>query len=175
MTSDNPKTDPDAPFFQALLTPYRSLGPGGFRVLMLIIAGTCLVNGLMFLSMGAWPVFAFLGIDVLVVWLAFRWNYMAARAFEEVIVSRTQVLVRQVSAQGRERHYSFNPFWTRLHLAEEEDEGVVRITLSARGQSVVVGAFLNPADRTSFAGAFGKALATARAGGPPFGELSPTG
>lgn len=175
MISGNPKTDADAPFFSALLTPYRSLGPNGFRVLMALVGAICLVGGVLFLAIGAWPVVGFLGVDALIVYLAFRWNYRAARAFEEVIVSRTEVLVRQVSAAGREQLYRFNPFWARLHLNEEEDEGVVRITLSGRGQSVVIGAFLNPQDRTSFASALRAALATARAGGPPLGETARSG
>ena len=116
--------------------------------------------------MGAWPVFGFLGLDILLIFLAFRWNYRAARAFEEVHVSRTEILIRKVNAAGREMHYSFNPFWTRLLVREEEDEGVTRITVTARGQTVDIGGFLNPRDRTSFAGAFRTAVAQAKAGGP---------
>ncbi|WP_186399828.1 DUF2244 domain-containing protein [Stappia sp. P2PMeth1] len=172
MTSGNPKTespdlpDPDAPFFAALLTPYRSLGPAGFRVLMLVVCAICLVAGLVFLSLGAWPVFGFLGLDILLIFLAFRWNYRAARAFEEVQVSRTEIRVRKVLASGREQLYSCNPFWARLHVREEEDEGVLRITLTARDMSVDIGGFLNPDDRTSFADALRRALALAKAGGP---------
>jgi len=174
MTSGNPKSEPEAPdpeaadtpFFAALLTPYRSLGPNGFRVLMLVVCGICFGAGLVFLSMGAWPVFGFLGLDILLIFLAFRWNYRAARAFEEVHVSRTEIRIRKVNAAGREALYRFNPFGTKLVVREEEDEGVTRITVSARGQAVDVGGFLNPQDRTSFAGAFRRAVAQAKSGGP---------
>ena len=101
MTSGNPKTDfadvggcdaqdDDPPFFAAMLTPYRSLGANGFRILMLVVCAICLVAGLVFLALGAWPVFGFLGLDILLIFLAFRWNYKAARAYEQVSVSRTQ-------------------------------------------------------------------------------------
>ncbi|WP_417767040.1 DUF2244 domain-containing protein [Stappia sp.] len=158
--------DGDAPFFAALLTPYRSLGPAGFRVLMLFICGICLLAGLVFLSLGAWPVFGFLGLDILLVFFAFRWNYKAARAFEEVQVSRTEIRIRKVRASGREQLFTCNPFWARLHLREEEDEGVTRITLTARNRAIDIGGFLNPEDRTSFAGALRSALALAQSGGP---------
>ena len=176
MMPGNPKSEPfetartpadgDAPFFAALLTPYRSLGPAGFRVLMLFICGICLLAGLVFLSLGAWPVFGFLGLDILLVFFAFRWNYKAARAFEEVQVSRTEIRVRKVRPSGREQLFTCNPFWARLHLREEEDEGVTRITLTARNRAIDIGGFLNPEDRTSFAGAFRSALALAQSGGP---------
>ncbi|WP_051242115.1 DUF2244 domain-containing protein [Stappia stellulata] len=149
-----------------MLTPYRSLGANGFRVLMLVVCAICLVSGLVFLALGAWPVFGFLGLDILLIFLAFRWNYKAARAYEQVSVSRTEITILKVSAGGRRSCYRFNPFWARLLVREEDDEGVVRITIKARGQSVDVGGFLNPDDRTSFAGAFRQAVATAKAGGP---------
>lgn len=176
MMPGNPKSEPfgtveapangDAPFFAALLTPYRSLGPAGFRILMLFVCGICLSAGLVFLSLGAWPVFGFLGLDILLVFFAFRWNYKAARAFEEVQVSRTEIRIRKVRASGREQLFTCNPFWARLHLREEEDEGVTRITLTARNRAIDIGGFLNPEDRTSFAGALRSALALAQSGGP---------
>ena len=43
---------------------------------------------------------------------------------------------------------------------------VTALALVSHGRSLPVGAFLNPADRESFAGALGRALAVARSGGP---------
>lgn len=173
MSGTGPEDGADAPFFAALLTPYRSLGTTGFSVLMAVTGGVCLIAGLGFLALGAWPVFGFLGLDILLIYLAFRWNYKAANAYEEVRVSRTEILVRKVNPRGRHREYRFNPFWARLHVRKEEDEGVVRITLTMRGQKVDIGGFLNPEDRTSFAGALQAALAAARSGGPLPPSLPP--
>ena len=54
-----------------VLMPNRSLGPFGFRLLMCVVAAFCLSMGFVFASLGAWPVFAFLGLDVLLVFVAF--------------------------------------------------------------------------------------------------------
>lgn len=176
MTDGNPKTDQasasagqpaEQPIFSALLTPHRSLGPSGFTVVMLVTGGVSFVAGIAFWAIGAWPVVGFLGIDVLLVWLAFRWNYKSARAFEEVRVSRTEIVIRKVSPYGRTQEYRFNPFWVRLSISREEDEGVTRISLFSRGRKVDIGGFLNPDDRTSFAGAFQAALARAKMGHLP--------
>jgi uncharacterized membrane protein len=107
-------------------------------------------------------VFGFFGLDFFAVWLAFKLNYRAARAFEEVSVSRAAVVIRKVSASGRAQELRFNPQWVRLEVETIEDEGVARITLRTRGERVPVGRFLNPDDRTTFARAFGAALAEAR-------------
>src|SRR6185312_12464321 len=42
--------------FRAILTPYRSLGPTGFLVLMSALALLSFVAGLGFYLIGAWPV-----------------------------------------------------------------------------------------------------------------------
>jgi uncharacterized membrane protein len=152
----------DDVIFSATHTPHRSLGRRGFLVLMGALGGLWFLTGLYFWSLGAWPVFGFFGLDVLAVWLAFRLNYRAARAFEEVEVSRAAVTVRKIAANGRRQEFRFNPQWARLEVETLEDEGVVRIALRTRGERVPVGRFLNPGDRTSFARAFGAALAEAR-------------
>ena len=69
----------------------------GFLIFMLCIGGLSFVSGMMFLLLGAWPVFGFLGLDVLLVYWAFRANYRAARAYEEVTVTA----VRTHGAQGQ--------------------------------------------------------------------------
>ena len=64
----------ETPTFRAVLHPHRSLGPRGFLILMLAIGGISFVTGMVFLSMGAWPVFGFFGLDVLLVYVAFKLN-----------------------------------------------------------------------------------------------------
>ena len=153
----------DDVIFSATLRPYRSLGPRGMAILIAAIGGLSLSIGTYVWWIGAWPVIGFVGLDVLAIALAFKLNACAARAFEEVEVSRAAIIVRKVTAGGRSQELRFNPQWVRLELEEAEDEGVIRITLRMRDQRVPVGAFLNPRDRETFARAFDAALATARA------------
>lgn len=171
MTRDNPKPDlvsteidAETPFFSATLTPYRSLGPNGFLVLMLCIGAVSFAAGVVFLVIGAWPVFGFFGLDMALIWLAFRWNYASAKTFEEVSVSRSEIVIRKVGPGKRLQEYRSNPFWVRLVVTRLEDEGVTKISLTTRGESIDVGNFLNPKDRTSFAGAISTALANAKSG-----------
>jgi uncharacterized membrane protein len=148
--------------FSATLRPHRSLGRRGFLMLMGSIAALWFLTGLYFWSLGAWPVFGIFGLDFLALWLAFKLNYRAARAYEEVEVSRSALVIRRVAPSGRSQEARFNPLWARLEIQTAEDEGVTRIHVLTRGERVPVGAFLNPEDRKSFAGAFGAALAEAR-------------
>jgi uncharacterized membrane protein len=148
--------------FSATLVPHRSLGRRGFLVLMGVIGVLWFLTGVYFYRLGAWPVIGFFGLDFLAVWLAFHLNFRAARAFEEVEVSREALVIRKVTPGGRSRELRFNPAWTRLELTQAPDEGVVAMAVRSRGERVPVGRFLNPADRLSFAREFGSALAQAR-------------
>jgi len=164
---DNPKTGEhtDNVIFAARLTPYRSLGRTGFTVMMTFVGVTCFGAGLMFYALGAWPIVGFLGLDVAIIWLAFQLNYRAGRASETVSLSRDALTIRKIRPNGRASEVFFNPYWVRLDVTEVEDEGVTKIEVRSRDESVPVGAFLNPDDRRSFARAFRAALAEAKSPG----------
>ena len=152
----------DPTLFEARLKPHRSLTPEGFAVLMTVLGGVSFAVGSVFLLMGAWPVFGFFGLDVLVVWLAFRANFRAARAYEDIHLTPHRLLVRQVSARGRARETEFNPRWTRLEKNEDDVYGVTRLALASRGIALVIGAFLPPLHRGELAKSLSAALQIAQ-------------
>ncbi|RWG54305.1 MAG: DUF2244 domain-containing protein [Mesorhizobium sp.] len=163
MSDTNASFEADKPFFQALLTPHRSLGRTGFLILMGALMFGWAITGAIFLAHGAWPVFGFLGLDVVAVYIAFRVNYRAARAREEISVSRTSLDIRKTAPSGRFEDHRFNPFWTRFSIARHAEIGITKMAVEAQGESVSIGSFLDPGSRESFAAAFSRALATARA------------
>lgn len=163
MNETNATTDADAPIFRALLMPHRSLGRTGFYALMAALLAGWVVTGVVFLSRGAWPVFGFFGLDVIAIYIAFRLNYRAAKAREEVSVSRTALDIRKTAPCGRTEDHRFNPFWARFNVARHDEIGITRMAIEGQGKAVAIGSFLNPDDRESFAAAFSRALATVKA------------
>ena len=150
------------PIFEALLTPHRSLGRTGFLVLIGILTFAWLGTGAFFLSLGAWPVFGFFGLDIVLIYVAFRLNYRSGRAREEVSVSRIALDIVKIAPSGKTMTYRFNPFWTRFNVARHEEIGITAMAVESEGRQVPIGSFLNPEDRESFAAAFGRALAAAK-------------
>jgi len=148
--------------FSAILTPHRSLSPRGFAMLMGLLAAISLGLGIAFVSLGAWPVIGFFGLDVLAVYGAFKWNYRDARLAEYVYLDGDTLHIRRVTPSGRERNWTFNPYWVRL-LREYDDAGCTRLALTSHGRTLVVGAFLGREARGRFADAFGTALAAHKA------------
>ncbi len=152
----------EAPLFHAKLTPHRSLGRQGFKTLMYILLGCWFVVGAVFLSMGAWPIFGFFGLDVLGIWLAFRINYRSARQYEEVKLTRSELVIEKVSSSGKAIQLKFNPFWTKFAIKRHPYAGVTALKLMSGGMTHSIGEFLNPDDRESFGKAFQFALARAK-------------
>ncbi|OAF00779.1 hypothetical protein AYJ54_30930 [Bradyrhizobium centrolobii] len=150
--------------FSALLTPHRSLNRTGFLAVMLFLSAVSFVTGIAFLMMGAWPVFGFFGLDVLVIWWAFKVNFRAARASEEITVTPSELRVRRVSHRGQVAEWVFNPLWVRLDQEVDEEFGLEHLYLISKGQCLSIGGFLGPDEKSSFAKALIYALNAARRG-----------
>jgi uncharacterized membrane protein len=162
--TDGNATGREPTLFSAILTPHRSLGGAGFLVLMLAVSVVSFASGLFFFLIGAWPVMGFLGLDVLLIYWAFRISYRTADAFEEVIVTPSELTVRNVSHRGEVRKYALNPVWVRLETKAHAEFGIERLFLVSHGRRFPVAAFLGPHEKAGFAAALGAALGEARRG-----------
>jgi uncharacterized membrane protein len=162
--SPEPPGDGEPTIFSAVLTPHRSLGPTGFLIFMLVLGGMSFVTGMVFLIAGAWPVFGFFGLDVLLVYWAFRVNYRSARAYEVVTVTPSELTVRKVNHYGRVQQWVLNPIWVRLHRDEHAEFGIERLFLVSRGRQLPIAGCLGAHEKKSFALALSDALAEARRG-----------
>jgi uncharacterized membrane protein len=149
-------------FLDAVLVPHRSLKPTGFVVLMAVLGGVSFVAGMIFVLHGAWPVMGFFGLDVALVYLAFRINYRSARRQERVRLVQDALTVERIGVRGDRRRWSFQPSWARI-VYEETDEETNRLTLTSHGRSLVLGSFLGAGERRVFAAALKDALARWRA------------
>ena len=108
---------PGAPvIFDAVLAPNRSLGRAGFIAVM---AGVIVISvglGVFFLLQGAWPVLGFFGLDIALLYIAFRLSYRSGRLRETIRVSADEVVVRRIAPNGRTMEWRFNPYWLRVTL-----------------------------------------------------------
>lgn len=154
----------DPKIFSAIITPHRSLGPTGFLIFMACLGGLSFISGIIFVSLGAWPVFGFFGLDVLLVYVAFRANYRTARAYEEVTVTASELTVRKVNHRGGMRQWTLNPLWVRLERIVHDEFGIERLFLVSHGRRLAIAGFLSPAEKASFARALTSALGEARRG-----------
>lgn len=145
----------ETPQLDLLLKPHRSLPPRGFVYVMLALCLASFAAGMVFLSMGAWPVLPFLGLDVLLVWAAFKMNYAGARACERIRLFDDRLEIQRIDPWGRKQTHTLEPYW----LAVANDE---RVTLRSHGKTTVVGGFLSVQAQADLADTLRAALAAWR-------------
>ena|ERR1700678_328564 len=156
--------DSETALFSAIVIPHRSLGRTGFLIVMAAVGGVSFVAGMVFLMLGAWPVFGFFGLDVFLVYWAFRANYRAAAAYEEITVTASELRVRKVSHRGKVSEWTLNPLWVKLDRETHEEFGIEHLFLVSRGHRLPVASFLGPQEKESFAVALGAAISEAKRG-----------
>jgi uncharacterized membrane protein len=155
---------PEPTIFSAVLTPHRSLSPTGFLLFMLVLAVASFTTGMVFFLAGAWPVLGFCGLDVLLVYWAFRVNDRSAQAYERVTVTASELKLRRVSHHGRVSEWTLNPLWVRLDRVRHAEFGIERLFLVSHGRRLAIAGFLGPQEKESFAAALTAALAEAKRG-----------
>ncbi len=153
MTPDNPKT------WSVTLTPHRSLEGPAFKVLMAVVILINLVMAIFFVKLGAWPVFPFLGLDVVLLWFAFKVNAKAAQCSEKIVIHGEDVRLLKEMQGTPPLEMSFNRRWLKVKLEYDEARELVgRLFLISRGQMTEIASFLGADERESLAKALKDAI-----------------
>lgn len=112
-----------APLFSATITPNRSLGKRGYQLFMGFFILYCVGLSLFFLTLGWWPIIAFLGLDLVALWLAFKICYQRSNRKEHVLVTAKSVIIRKVDPKGHEIFTEYTSAWSRLAFKKGYEEG----------------------------------------------------
>ena len=147
--------------FDAVLTPYRSLSPRGFAILMGTAGLIGFAFGASFIALGAWPIFGFCGLEWLLFYVFFRLNYRAARCQEHIRMTPDAVTIERKDPRGRVQSWSFQPYWLRVEM-DDPPVHESQLALASHGRRLTIGSFLSPAERHELALALRAALASAR-------------
>jgi uncharacterized membrane protein len=143
-------TPSDKVIFATTVAPYRSLPPRSLTWIMAGLAAFGLCSGIGFVLAGAWPVTGFFGLDIALLYLAFRLSYRSARQRESLRLTREALDVERVGARGVRRRWQLEPTWLRVTI-DENAQGRGRLLLSSRGKTVGLGAFLGVEERRRLA------------------------
>ncbi len=153
MTSITADTSP----FEATLYPNQPISRAGFIGLMLGMSSVSLLMGAGFYLIGAWPVAGFLGLDLLLLYLAFHIVRRRACRREHIRIDSAAVLVRRVEADGAAREWRFEPYWVQVRM-DDPPRSDSWLTLASHGISLRIGTFLTPEERLQLARALRAAL-----------------
>lgn len=145
--------DPAHQSFRETLTiwPHRSLSPRGFLLVMAALGFFAFCIGLGFFLLGAWPVIGFLGLEILVVWAAFKMNYRAAKRRQHLTATTNKLKIENVSPAGNRETTELPTAWVKVELTPREEPEMrsrqrQKVVVRSHGKTAEIGNFLHPAE-----------------------------
>lgn len=110
-----------------------------------------------FAFFGAWLVLPFAGVEMAVLYLAFRHMERHAGDFESIAIEGERVLVERWEL-GKVSRYEFNRYWANVVLEQPGRTGKMRVALRSHGREVEFGRHLTDEQREAVAKALRQQL-----------------
>ena len=162
-------SSPQKPKFIQVLTiwPHRSLSNRGFTIVMSVLASLAICIGVGFFMLGAWPVIGFLGLEVLIVWGAFKLNYRAAKQHQKLTATEHELIVENVAPTGKTDIVCMSTDWLRVEVTPKAPPEMSaryrqRIFVTSHGRRAEIGSFLHPVETPGLATELSTMLENAR-------------
>ena len=109
-----------------------------------------------FASLGAWLILPFAGLEMLGLYLAFRYVDRHAADYERIAIAGDRVQVEQFEA-GQAMRYEFNLCWAQLVVSP----GGARLALRSHGREIEIGRHMNDDERLALACELGRQMRAA--------------
>jgi uncharacterized membrane protein len=99
-----------------------------------------------FAAFGAWPVLPFAGLEMLVLFLAFRYIERRSDDYERLTLNGDQLLLERME-HGKLGQFEFNRYWAQVVCDAEGN----RLALRSHGREVEFGHYLTGEERVKLA------------------------
>ena len=143
--------------YEISLYPYRSLNKTGFFILMFSLGFVSFVAGIIFMIKGAWPVFGFFGLDVLLVYIFFKINFRSGKKKEILILTKNQLIIEFYNSKKISKTYYLDAHWLQIRLSKLKNE-VSKLKISSKNKSIIIGSFLRYQEKIDVVKSLKKAL-----------------
>ena len=143
--------------YEISLYPYRSLNKTGFFILMFALGLISFIAGIIFMLKGAWPVFGFFGLDVLLVYIFFKINFKSGKKKEIIILTKNQLIIEVYNSKKILKKHYLDANWLKINLTKLKNE-MSKLQISSKNKSIIVGSFLRHQEKNDVIYSLEKAL-----------------
>jgi uncharacterized membrane protein len=170
MADRSAPADTETVLFAAELRPNRSGNRRAIKWLAVLLGLAMVPVALGFSLLGAWPVFGFMGIELVALVALLHFNFRRAGVVERVRVTDRQVQLERINPWGQREAWAFPRHWARVWLVGSDDRDC-RLEVRSHGRVVPLGGFLTPDERREVWAAMNRFVspvcAPARPAAPP--------
>ena len=146
-----------APLFEAIVTPHRSLSQRGIFILLGCLGTASLSVTLLFWYLGAWPIAGFNGVEMAVAAALLRHHARTRRVREVLRLTQDSVHIDRFDINGAHTQASLPAAWLNVHL-EEKPGRVPGLFLTTHGHREEVARVLGETQKRDLAEALRTAL-----------------
>ena len=90
---------------------------------------------------GAWPVFGFFGLDVLLVYIFFKINFKSGKKKERILLTSNQLIIEFYESQKIIETCFLNPNWLKINLIQLKNQ-TSKLQISSINKAIIIGSFL---------------------------------
>lgn len=124
------------------LEPSKSLRPEGANLILVILGGFGLVISGSFMVFGAWPVFGFMALDVLLIYIAFQAQYRRSNRGQEITISNDKIEIKYFKGGVCVKTILLNKYWAKLEQFNCFNHRS-KLMFSSHGKFSEIGEFLS--------------------------------
>ena len=124
------------------LEPSKSLRPEGANLVLVILGGFGLFISGSFMVFGAWPVFGFMALDVLLIYIAFQAHYRRSDRGQEITISNDKIEIKYFMKGVCVKTILLNKYWAKLEQFNCFNRQF-KLMFSSHGKFSEIGEFLS--------------------------------
>ena len=146
--------------FHAVLYPNQSLSHRGFQIILTIFALYGVIISAIFISMGAWVIPGFYGVEVLfVIWLLFL-SFKKRHHYETISLTDKDLIIQDHSPRNQDQSWVFEPSWVKVQLEKPKCESQLhsQLKIISHGKGIIIGEFLSNQEREDISNSLKQAL-----------------
>lgn len=153
--------DTSTVYLDAELRPNASLSDPAFLIVICLVGLFSFAAGILYLTVGAWPVMGFFGLDALAIWYAFRLSFRAQEQVTYVRVDESHVRLWHMQRGKPDKRADVPTAFVRVALDEPVTHNSF-LTLQYGNRAWVIGRFLTLKKRKALAAELRAAIHAAR-------------
>lgn len=115
-----------------------------------VAGAVSLVAGIHFTLKGAWPVTGFFGLDLALLYWAFKASYRQGELTERIYLDGAKMTIERSRPGFQNQAWTLHPSWVQVSVDNPEEHHAA-LKLRDRSTAIELGSFLPPRERSQVA------------------------
>ena len=147
----------DGILLEIILSPSIATRLPVIRWILALTGAICVLVGVLFALVGAPPVLGFMGLEIVLLFGAYRFCVRNTKMAEHLILSNRNLIFYRVDRDGNISITNLEPRWLNVELYKVK--GIAScVILTSKGRAHNVGTFLAPSEQIHLSAALNQAL-----------------